>query len=185
MTRTSTRIGIGMSLMLFGGTMRLLPHLPNVTPLTAIALLSGSVLPRKLSLWVPVLTMIVSDAFIGFYGPTMFITWGCFAVIALTSSLWFRQPRLGRGILLCCAASVFFYLVTNFAVWVFSGMYAHSWSGLAVCYEVALPFFRNMILGDLFFCGFLYGCYAYVQSRRHLDLQPVKTSVKLRQTNHA
>lgn len=185
MSRQTTQISIGIGLVAFGVMFRLLPHIPNVTPLTAIALFSGSVLSRKIASWVPVITMILSDVIIGFYGPTMLITWSCFALIALASSLWFRRLTLARGVLLCCSASVFFYIVTNFAVWLYSGMYVHSWSGLLLCYALALPFLRNMILGDLFFSGALYGGYAYVHYRHSLAQYRIKTSVHTHQTHQA
>jgi len=36
-------------------------------------------------------------------------------------------------------------------------------SGLLTCYEMALPWFRNEVLGNLFYCGFLFGGYALLE----------------------
>jgi len=38
-------------------------------------------------------------------------------------------------------------------------MYAHTWSGLAQCYTMALPFFRNTALSDLFYTATLFAVY--------------------------
>jgi hypothetical protein len=38
-------------------------------------------------------------------------------------------------------------------------MYPRSFSGLMECYLLAIPFFRNTILGDLFYTGVFFGSY--------------------------
>lgn len=61
------------------------------------------------------------------------------------------------------ASSLVFFLVTNFAVWVFSPMYAANAAGLLKCYVAAVPFLRNMLEGDLFWGLVLFGGYWLVQ----------------------
>jgi hypothetical protein len=139
----NTIIAIGL---IVGAVMlRLLPHPANFAPITAVAIFGGAMLPRKLALWVPLSAMMISDMVIGFYN-IMLIIWGCYALIALASSLWLRKPNFRRGATLTVSASVFFFIVTNFAVWAAGGMYAHTWAGLIQCYNMALPFFRNTAL---------------------------------------
>ena len=58
------------------------------------------------------------------------------------------------------ASSVVFFVVTNFAVWAQSGMYARTFTGLVECYTLALPFFQNTLAGDLCFSAVLFGSYA-------------------------
>jgi hypothetical protein len=70
-------------------------------------------------------------------------------------SNWFRIP-LGAT----CGAVIFF-VVSNFGVWLQSGMYPHTLAGLADCYTLALPFFRNTLTGDLVYSGLLFGAYAF------------------------
>jgi hypothetical protein len=73
---------------------------------------------------------------------------------------------LGGSIL----AAFLFFLITNFAVWFFTPWYSHSFQGLISCYAVALPFFRNTILGNVFYTGLFFGAYeiilALVKDRR-------------------
>jgi uncharacterized membrane protein (UPF0182 family) len=50
------------------------------------------------------------------------------------------------------AASVIFFLTTNFACWWYSfGAYPPTFTGLIECYTFALPFFRYTLSGDLLF----------------------------------
>jgi len=139
--------------------LRLLPHPANFAPVAAVAIFGGAMLPRKLALWVPLSAMMISDAVIGFYN-IMLVIWGCYALIALASSLWLRKPTFRRGAALTVSASIFFFIVTNFAVWAAGGMYAHTWAGLVQCYNMALPFFRNTALSDAFYTASLFGLYA-------------------------
>lgn len=55
--------------------------------------------------------------------------------------------------------SVIFFGVTNLAVWLWSGMYPHTITGLLLCYEMAIPFFHNTFVSDLVFNGMFFGAY--------------------------
>jgi hypothetical protein len=175
----SERVHIGIALALIAAAvgLRLLPHPANFAPVAAVAIFGGAVLPVRAAVGVPLAAMMLSDAVIGFY-DIMPVTWACYALIALASSLWLHggrvRPRraLIRGVSVTLGASVFFFVVTNFAVWVASGMYAHTWAGLAQCYYMALPFFRNTLLSDVVYTGSLFGLFTVVQlaMRKRLKL---------------
>ncbi len=53
-----------------------------------------------------------------------------------------------------------FWLVSNFAVWAFQSDYEKSWAGLVHCYWMAVPFFRWMVAGDVFYLAVLFSCAA-------------------------
>jgi len=150
------QLGLALILIVLGISLRLLPHPANFAPIAAIAIYGGVVLPRRLALWVPVGAMVLSDMVIGFY-DIMPVTWACYALIAFVASRLLQRPKIVQGTLLTCSASLLFFVVTNFAVWLRSGMYAHSWAGLADCYAMALPFFRNTLMSDLLYTGLLFG----------------------------
>jgi hypothetical protein len=65
------------------------------------------------------------------------------------------------------AASVLFFLVTNFASWS-SGMmpYPMNAGGLIQAYIAGLPFLFNGVLGDLFYTSVLFGALYFVTSRQ-------------------
>lgn len=149
-----------LALVAFGVIMRLLPHPANLAPVGAIALFGGAILPRKLGWWLPVAVMMVSDLlFLGAYSGIVF-TWigfllvGLFGMTLRGQNNWLRVPV---GVL---GASVIFFIVSNFGVWLQGQMYAHTWAGLVQCYEMALPFFRNTFFGDFLYSWLLFGAYA-------------------------
>jgi hypothetical protein len=51
-----------------------------------------------------------------------------------------------------------FFIVSNFAVWAFQSDYEKSLAGLAECYWAAVPFFRWMLAGDVFYLALLLAC---------------------------
>lgn len=159
MSKKSLNITLAACLIVLAVSLRVLPHPANFAPVAAIAIFGGAVLPRRLAIWAPLAAMILSDAIIGFH-HLILVTWGCYALIALASSLTMRKPSLTRGLALTLGSSLFFFFVTNFAVWMWDDMYSHTAAGLALCYQMALPFFRNTMLSDLFYSGALFGIYA-------------------------
>jgi hypothetical protein len=163
---------IALCLIGIGITLRLLPHPANFAPIAAISIFGGAVLPRKIAIWVPLGAMMVSDAVIGFYS-LMPLIWACYLLIALASSHYLRPARFLKGAILTIASSVFFFMVTNFGVWLTSGMYAHNWTGIMSCYYMALPFFRNTALSDAVFTAALFGVYALAT---HKQKAPARAS---------
>lgn len=167
----SARLAIILGLIVLGVVLRVLPHPPNFAPITAMALFGGALLPKKAGLWLPLVAMMISDAFIGFH-PLVPVTWSAFFLIA-----WYSHQRLsgritGANLLVSAvSSSVFFFVVTNFAVWAQGKLYPRTLEGLSDAFVLALPFFRNTLLGDLFFSGVLFGAY-YAAVHLALRLAP-------------
>lgn len=63
------------------------------------------------------------------------------------------------------AGAVLFYLVTNFAVWAAGELYPLTVAGLFECYERAIPYFQNSLLGDMAFSTILFGGLALLENR--------------------
>jgi hypothetical protein len=161
-----TDVAIVAALVGLNVAARLLPHAPDFTPVAASALFAASVLRvRALSIVVPLAGMILADAWLGFYDlRIMAAVYGTLmlpACAAWLSRRW-RRPVLIAPVLL--SSSVSFFLVTNFAVWAFSPMYAANAAGLLKCYIAALPFLQNTICGDLFWGIVLFGGYWLAQN---------------------
>jgi hypothetical protein len=57
--------------------------------------------------------------------------------------------------------------VTNFAIWANgSGLdYSKDLQGLLRCYEMAIPFFKNSLSGDVFYSTVLFGSLAVAEWR--------------------
>jgi hypothetical protein len=122
---------------------RLIPHPPNFTPVTSLALFSGIMLKRKwLSIGIPLVAMIISDMVLGFSSISLWVYLGI-GLISLVS--WFFNKININSILL---SSLIFFIISNFGVWVLG--YPHTIEGLVMCYTLAIPFFGYSIMGDLF-----------------------------------
>jgi len=154
---------IALILIVFAIMGRVLPHPANFAPVAAVALFSGALLPRRLALVVPLTVMIASDLIIGLH-PTIYATWGSFAVIALVSSFKFKKVSVNNVVFSSIAASVFFYITSNFAVWLEGRLYSYTLADLMRCYFNAIPFFRNTLLGDMVFSVSLFGLFALAMS---------------------
>lgn len=154
-----TQVGAAVLLIVAAAFSRLLPHPSNFTPITAIALFGGVYLDRRFAFIVPIIAMLVSDYFIGFYGG-MYWVYGSFVLIALIG-LWLRHHKSLLTIFgATVTSSLLFFVVTNFGVWLTpASMYSRNWDGLIECYVAAIPFFRNAFGGDLIFVAVMFGVY--------------------------
>lgn len=141
---------------------RLMPHPPNFTPVAAIALFGGAYLDKRFALIVPLAAMLVSDWFLGFHSLMPFV-YGSLLAIGLIG-IWLKAHKtLGWTLAATLSASVLFFVVTNFAVWLMpNSMYPKTTEGLIACYVAAIPFFRNSLMGDLFYVALLFGVYELV-----------------------
>lgn len=142
---------------------RFFPHPANATPIAAVAIFSGLYLRRRLGIIVPLAAMLLSDAVIGFYSaPVMLSVYGSFALVGLMG-LWARTHKNVFAIgAVTIFSSALFFLITNFAVWQFGAMYPHTGAGLMESYAAGLPFWRNMLAGDVVYTFLLVGCYELV-----------------------
>ncbi len=152
-----------LALVVLGVAARLLPHAQNFTPVAALALFSGVTMPRRLAFTVPLLIMMASDIVIGPHDLVVF-TWGSFLIIGVLGSLLRAQASPLTILAGTLAGSVLFFLVTNFGVFLYGGLYPHTAGGFIQCYVMALPFFRNAFLGDLFFSTALFGVFMAVKA---------------------
>lgn len=162
MKRSLTQIVFILTLIAVAAFSRLLPHPPNVSPIAALALFGGATLSPPWSLAVPAAAMLWSDAFIGFDSfPITLSVYGSFFV-TVAFGAWLRaRPSPWRILAASLGASVLFYLVTNAAVWRFSGLYPRAADGLLLSYLFAIPFFRHTVLGDLAYSVTLFFSFQY------------------------
>lgn len=145
--------------------LRLIPHLPNFAPITAMALFGGAYLGRRYALGLPFLAMVLSDLFIGFDSiASRVAVYGSFLLIGLIG-LWLRKHRSFQNIVLATlVSSVLFFVITNFGVWAFGVMYPKTPEGLLACFTAAIPFFRNTMVGDMFYSAVFFGGYELVRN---------------------
>lgn len=164
-----------ITLTIIGIISRLVPHLPNMTPVGATALFSSAKFGIKKGMVILLATMLITDVLIGLH-PVMWATYGSFMITLLIGWWVQRKYSLSRFMTGILVSSIVFFIITNFAVWLVplpSGMYAKTLTGLIHCYVMALPFFRNSLIGD-FFYGFIfyygYELVKYVNVQHHTAL---------------
>jgi uncharacterized membrane protein len=150
-------------IVFLGVVLRLIPHPPNFAPIGAISLFSGIYFMRKYFFIVPLITMLLSDYFIGFYDiKIMASVYFSFVIISLLGLILKRiNLNFVSVSLFSFISSLLFYFITNFAVWLFTPMYPKDISGLIFCYVLALPFLKNTILSDLFYGYIIFFVYEY------------------------
>ena len=135
-------------LIILGISMRLLPHPANFAPIAATALFAGIYLPKKFALIIPMIAMLASDLVLGFYlWPIMASVYIAFAITGLLGLAIKKNKKITTVLGSTLLASIIFFIVTNWAVWAFGNMYAHNFNGLMQSYLMALPFFKNTLLG--------------------------------------
>ena len=141
---------LALGLIALGVLFRIAPHPDNFTPVMAIALFSGVVLPPALALTVPLLVMMASDLVIGLHS-LFWLVWATFIAIVLLG-VWVRNNAgAWKTLAAALSGSVIFFVVSNLGVFFVDNMYPKNWQGLVQCFTMALPFFRNTLAGDLFY----------------------------------
>lgn len=153
---------IGPFLVIFiAALIRLLPHPPNFAPIAAMALFGGAYLNKKYAFIIPLVAMFVSDIFLGFHS-TMLYVYGSFILTGLVG-VWLKKHKSAKNVLCSTLfSSILFFIITNFGVWA-QGWYPRNLSGLWESYVMGIPFFKNTVLGDLFYTGVFFGTYELVQ----------------------
>ncbi len=169
-------------LILAAAVSRLIPHWPNFTPIGAMALFGAAYFPRKVyAVLAPLAALYFSDLLLNnllyaeyYDGFTWAISspWVYAGFVLIIGIGWLLRGRVsfwtvGGG---AVAASVVFFLLTNFGVWAspLNLLYPKDFTGLLACYTAGLPFFWNTLAGNLFFSGLLFGAYAVLEPRLRL-----------------
>ena len=151
---------LAISLIAMAALARLIPHPANVTPIMAMALFSGAALGRRaVAVLMPLAAMLISDLALGVH-VQMISVYGSIALVTAIGFLLAEKRSAVRVVVASIASSTLFFMITNFTVWISGALYEKSGAGLITCYTLALPFYRNGVLGDLAFSGALFGAWA-------------------------
>src|SRR5579859_4385928 len=111
------RTALALSLVAAGVALRVVPHPWNFAPIGAIALFGGARFDRRwMAIALPLITMLIGDAFIGFHSamPVIYATYALIAVIGMFLRDRSSIAAIGGASLL---SSTIFYVTTNFDVW--------------------------------------------------------------------
>ena len=150
-----------ISFVLIAMLMRLLPHPPNVAPITAVALFAGAFFDKKhWAILMPLLAMVVTDMFLGFSMITPIVYLAFMGVTLL--GVVVKKMNIGTVLF----SSLLFFVVTNLGVWFLH--YPPTWKGFVTCFSLAIPFFGYSIVGDIFFSALLLLGYRFAAKKMQL-----------------
>ncbi len=150
-------------LVALGVLIRLLPHMPNTTPITAIVLFATTYLGLRYSIGILFTSMLIADLFIGFYNwPVMLAVYGSFALASILGLIIRKYKKFTTILGGALVSSLAFFLITNWAVWQFEAMYPSTLSGLIESYVMALPFLKNSLVGDVVYTAMFFGLFEAV-----------------------
>ncbi|MFB3915334.1 MAG: DUF6580 family putative transport protein [Terriglobales bacterium] len=139
-------------------------------PVAASLLFFGARAPRKHA-WIPLALLVGADVVLTKitysypFTADHFVTWAWYAAVLLLGGVLRNNAKPLRVGAASLAASISFFLVSNFAVWAVWNMYPKNLSGLMLAYAAGLPFFRNQVLSDLFFTAVMFGIGALLAGR--------------------
>jgi hypothetical protein len=138
---------------------RIIPHPPNFTPVLSVAIMAPLILRNKVyGSAIPIIAMFLSDIILGFH-VYQIVVYSTILIISFVAPL---NKNYFFIFTMCFGSSLFFYLTTNFAVWLFWDYYPKTIEGLISCYYLAIPFFKNTLLSTFFYTGLLMIIYKYL-----------------------
>lgn len=172
------RLLVVSGIILAASLTRLIPHPLNFAPLGAMSLFGAAYLSdKKFAFILPLFAMFVTDLLINniiyasYYGSFTLFTpgflwiYGSIAAIVLIGMVILKKVTLPRVIGSSLLASITFFLISNFGVWLMDPDYPLNIAGLMLCYDMAIPFFKNTMLGDFAYSLVLFGGFEFALSR--------------------
>lgn len=97
--------------------------------------------------WFYAATIILFDGFVGGWYQGFIFTYLGFLGYYLLGKI--ARDNRKKQVVLLPVASLLFFLMSNFGVWL--RWYPQTLTGFIKCYTLALPFYRNTLIGDLAF----------------------------------
>ena len=145
---------------------RFITVIPNFTPLISLILFIPLVLKdKKLAMILIIIAQLLVDFFIGFY-DTMLFVYGTYILVALFAFKYMIAINFYKVLNSSVAASIVFYITTNFGVWFTMDLYPATTSGLIACYIAGIPFLKSMTLSTVIFSTTLFVLFKLVKKLR-------------------
>jgi len=147
--------------------------LSNFTPVGAIALFGGAYFTDKWKAYLVVLaTLFVSDIAVNYMYTSKFILWYggsfwvylCFAIMVFIGSL-IKKASVANVLVASLGAVLVHWLIMDMP-WLYStALYPHNLAGYGQSLVAAIPFEKNMVLGDMLYCAILFGGFELAKSK--------------------
>jgi hypothetical protein len=148
------------------------PLMSNFTPVGAIALFGGAYFTDKWKAYlVPLLALFISDIFINYmytskwvlmYSGSIYM-YICFAIMVLIGT-FIKKVNIVNVTLASFAGVLVHWLIMDLP-WLYGTLYPHTLAGYGASLVAAIPFEKNMILGDILFGAILFGGFELAKSK--------------------
>lgn len=162
-------IVFAMVLIVLAAVSRFIPHPFNFTAIGAMAMFSGANIRNKnVALLLPLTVMVITDLFFGFHFSILPV-YACLVFIVMIG-FNIKKKQSARNILFgSLLSSIIFYLITNLPFWYADmSLYPLTLAGTLASYTAGLEFFRNQILGDLFYNLLLFGSFHLIFTKNRI-----------------
>jgi hypothetical protein len=141
-------------------------HTWNFTAVGALAIFAGAQFnDKRLAFIMPLAAMALADLLFLRNGFNLLVYSGFIAMVACGFLIRYKVDTVNVVLASFVSAAVF-YLITNFSFFYSATLYPRNFSGIMASYTAALPFFRNMLLGNLVYSAVLFGSF-YLLSKRY------------------
>lgn len=187
--KINLQIGFLTLIILAAAFSRMIPHQYNFSPLAAIGLFGAAHFEKKwLAVLIPLMATWLSDVFINniiyaqyFDGFTLFYggfgwQYSAYILIAIFGvAIYSKKVNILNVIGGALGASLIFFLLSNFGVFISNPVYTKDITGLIACYTAALPFAQGTLMGNVVYSSVLFGAYYILQQNvtffklRHLN----------------
>lgn len=162
------------AIIVFGFVIRLFPHMHNFAPMGALALFAAAFYKRKyLAFIAPATVWFLSDLYLNNFvyqlseGFTFFSSFQLYNVIAIAlivilGTFLFKKLSVAKIALGSVSASLIFFIVSNFGVWLQGGLYPKTFAGLTNCFTMAIPFYKATFVSDMIFTIIFFGAMYFI-----------------------
>jgi hypothetical protein len=146
--------------------------LSNFTPVGAIALFGGAYFTDKWKAYAVVLvTLFASDILINYLYTSKWVLWYggsfwvylTFAIMVLVGTFIKKVNVASVGIASLVSVLVHWLLIDM--PWLYGTLYPHTFAGYGQSLIAAIPFEKNMVLGDIVFCAVLFGGFELAKNK--------------------
>jgi hypothetical protein len=174
--KINTRNTVLILMIVAAGAFRLLTYklslkypyeMSNFNTVGAMALFGGAYFSDKWKAYlVPFLALFLSDIALNyFYGvhwnSSSVLVYVCFAIMVFIGSL-IKKASIVSVLLASIVSVSIHWLITDLP---FGNLYPHTLTGYMQSLAAAIPFERNMLLGDVVFCAILFGGFELAKSK--------------------
>ncbi|QKJ29979.1 hypothetical protein HQ865_09495 [Mucilaginibacter mali] len=174
--KINTRNTVLILMIVFAVAMRLVSYkfqfLSNFTPVGAVALFGGAYFNDKWKAYlVPLLTLFLSDIAINYLYTGKLVLWYggsiymylCFALMVFIGTMIKKVNAL--NVFLASVASVLIHWLIMDLPWLYGTLYPHTIGGYMQSLVAAIPFEKNMVLGDAIYGALLFGGFELAKSK--------------------